>query len=249
MVKITFLGTMGWYSTELGYTPCVLLETDNEYIVLDAGEGIKDLNKYVKEDKPIYIFISHMHLDHSNGIHFFNKFKDFKQKVYVCVQDEMVKYLKILWNYPFTATPEYNPFDSEIVGLNGNTKLPFNVKYLLLEHAAPCLGFRFVLDGKVITYCTDTGVCDNSKELSKDADVLIHECAHLPEEVNPKWPHTNPEEVGNFAKECNVKQLILIHFDARRFDTIDKINNAEKIAKSIFENTIVSRDGMVVNLE
>jgi len=36
-MKITFLGTNGWYDTDCGNTICTLLETTKAYILLDAG--------------------------------------------------------------------------------------------------------------------------------------------------------------------------------------------------------------------
>ena len=37
MIKVTFLGTNGWYSTDTGVTLCTLVESDDFYIILDAG--------------------------------------------------------------------------------------------------------------------------------------------------------------------------------------------------------------------
>ena len=62
-MKIHFLGTNGWYSNAGSNMTCALVDTKDHYIVLDAGDGIHKLDKYIKEDKPIYLFISHLHLD------------------------------------------------------------------------------------------------------------------------------------------------------------------------------------------
>ena len=61
-MKIHFLGTNGWHTTETGDTLCTLIETENEYIVLDAGNAIRKLDKF--EDKPVFLFLSHFHIDH-----------------------------------------------------------------------------------------------------------------------------------------------------------------------------------------
>ena len=68
-MKITFLGTNGWYPTATGDTPCILIETKEHYIVLDAGNGIYKLDRYITENKPISLFISHFHIDHTSGLH------------------------------------------------------------------------------------------------------------------------------------------------------------------------------------
>ncbi len=74
-MKITFLGTNGWYDTKTGNTNCVLVETNQYYLIFDAGGGIYKLDQYVKEDKPLYLFLGHLHLDHTSGFHILNKFK------------------------------------------------------------------------------------------------------------------------------------------------------------------------------
>ena len=38
----------------------------------------------------------------------------------------------------------------------------------------------------------DTRLCENVVLLAEDTDLLIAECAHLPGEQNPEWPHLNP---------------------------------------------------------
>lgn len=52
-MKIIFLGTNGWYDTKTGNTICTLIETDNEYIILDAGNGIYKIDKYIKKIRRI----------------------------------------------------------------------------------------------------------------------------------------------------------------------------------------------------
>ncbi|MFC1957452.1 MBL fold metallo-hydrolase [Chloroflexota bacterium] len=79
-MEIVFVGTNGWYSTESGNTSCVLIDSDKYYIIFDAGYGIYKLDGYITGDKPIYLFLSHFHLDHVFGFHIFNKFK-FKQGI------------------------------------------------------------------------------------------------------------------------------------------------------------------------
>jgi len=68
-MKIVFLGTNGWYTTPTGNTPCILIDSKDQYVVFDAGNGIYKLDKYITEDKPISLFITHFHLDHVSGLH------------------------------------------------------------------------------------------------------------------------------------------------------------------------------------
>lgn len=247
-MKIVFLGTNGWYSTETGNTACVLVDTEKYYIVFDAGDGIYKLDNYITSNKPIYLFLSHFHLEHIFGLHILNKFK-FKQTIQVYGQKGTKKILNHLIQHPFTVPLDKLPVKVEVNELSeGMHKIPFPVVCKLLLHADPCFGYRVELDGKTITYCTDTGICDNGLELAKNADILIHECAHKLGQFNEKWPHTNPQEAAELAKNANVKQLVLFHFSAAIYKSLEERKQAERGARAIFKNTLAAIDGMELNI-
>jgi len=77
-MKVVFLGTNGWYDSPTGNTISILIETAEQAILLDAGNGIFKADRYIGCDKPVSLIISHTHLDHIIGLHLLNKFK-FKQ--------------------------------------------------------------------------------------------------------------------------------------------------------------------------
>jgi len=247
-MRITFLGTNGWYSTETGNTACVLIDSDACYIVFDAGDGIYKLDKYITSAKPIYLFISHFHLDHVFGFHILSKF-EFKQRISVYGQKGTKKLLSHLVQHPFTVPLSDLPIRIEVNELSeGTHKVPFAVTCRFLLHADPCFGYRVSIDGKTIVYCTDTGVCENSLELSKNADILIHECASKSGHLTQKWPHTNPKEAAELAVRANVKQLVLFHFDPAIYRSVEERKQAETEARSIFGNTIAAIDETSINI-
>ena len=45
-MNVIFLGTNRWYDSDTGNTICILIESDEYYIVLDAGNGINKLDRY-----------------------------------------------------------------------------------------------------------------------------------------------------------------------------------------------------------
>jgi len=101
-MKITFLGTNGWYSSSTGDTPCILIDSKDQYVILDAGNGIYKLDNHISENKPISLFISHFHIDHISGLHTLNKFK-FKQGIDVYVGKGRTKDFETIVNPPFTV--------------------------------------------------------------------------------------------------------------------------------------------------
>ena len=247
-IKIIFLGTNGWYDTETGNTICTLLETKDYSIILDAGNGIYKISQYIDFKKPAFLFLSHFHLDHIVGLHILTKFR-FKSGLNIYGQKGTKKILNYLINQPFTVPIKNLHYKVKINEISeGKYFLPFLVETKFLVHSSPCLGYWFELDGKKIAYCTDTGICENFKELARDADLLITECALKSGQKTPGWPHLTPEDGAKIAKEAGVKKLILTHFDSGNYKTIKERKEAEKIAKTIFKNTTVAVDGLEIKL-
>ena len=248
MIGAIFLGTNGWYCTETGRTSCVLVDSDRYYIVFDAGDGIYKLDSYVTRHKPVHLFLSHFHLDHVSGFHIMSKLK-LDQGIDIYGQRGTRRTLSRLVQHPFTVPLRDLPIDVRIHELSeGTHEVPFPVTCKFLLHADPCYGYRVCLDGKTIAYCTDTAVCDNSLELCKNADLLIHECASKSGHSATNWPHTNPQEAAELALRANVKQLLLTHFDAAIYKSIEDRKQAEAEAKKIFRNTMAAVDGTSVRI-
>ena len=117
-----------------------------------------------------------------------------------------------------------------------------------LVHADLCFGYTFYLEGKKISYCTDTGKCDSIVELGKDADLLITECAWKERNEQPGWPHLAPEDAAEMALKSNAKMLALTHFDANRYLTIESRKTAETRARKIFKHTTATSDNYNIDI-
>lgn len=254
-MKIIFLGTNGWYSSPTGDTPCILIDAKDQYVVLDAGNGFYKLDRYIKEDKPISLFISHFHIDHVSGLHMLNKF-NFQQGIDVYLGENRSKDFETLVNPPFTIG--YKPQPKNIANLKtairlhelseNETNIPFIAAAIKQHHAYVDHGFKVELEGKTIAYTGDCGFTDASKKLAKNADLLICECSNKKTEELDVWGHFDPMQASQLAKESNVKQLILNHFGAHVYTSFEDRDWAEKEAQKIFPKTIVARDGMEFEL-
>ncbi len=246
-MKIIFLGTNGWFDTPTGNTPCILIDSKDYYIIFDAGNGIYKLDQYIKESKPIYLFISHLHIDHISGLHILEKF-NFSQGINICLPPDRRNDFDRFYAPPFTSSYKDIAMKVTIHELGNNSQsLPFTLSLIELFHSFKDHGIRISLDGKTIAYSGDTGICPNSQKLAQDADILIHECSKL-DIPNENWGHVTPKLAGTLAKEANVKKLILTHFDASLYTTLEKRKEAEKIAKEIFPNTIAATDDLVIEV-
>lgn len=243
-MKIYFLGTNGWYTTATGSTPCTLIDAKEAYIVLDAGNALYKLDRYITdENKPIHLFLSHFHLDHISGLHSLLKFK-FKQGISIWGQPGTEKTLQTFINKPFTAPIEKLGLAVNIKDLKeGKYQQPVSLECRYLVHIDPCFGYRFELEGKKIAYCTDTGVCENLEKLAAETDIFITECAWK-KKAESKWPHLSPYDAAETAVKAKCKNMVLMHFDAYKYPKLEDRKWAEQEAKKIFPNTQSAMDDM-----
>lgn len=254
-MKISFLGTNGWYSSPTGDTPCIVIDSKDQYVILDAGNGIYKVDEYIKEDKPVSLFISHFHLDHVSGLHTLAKF-NFKQGIDVYIGDERAGDFETLVNPPYTIG--YRPQSKNIMNLKTEIRLhelsqktdgmAFKVAAVEQHHAYVDHGYRIELEGKTIAYTGDCGLTDGARVLAKGADLLICECSNKKTGDPDKWGHLDPIQAGNLALENGVKQLILTHFGANVYKTFEDRKWAENEAKKIFPNSTAAIDGMEFTL-
>ncbi len=246
-MRVTFLGTNGWYDTETGSTPCVLIETIDRFIILDAGFGFYKAKKLINSEKPVALFISHLHYDHLIGLHTLMMFK-LAQGIDIYTNKVIMKGLRSFLKMPYTSPLLLLPTKVRFHAVKGHSDSPLRFETARLRHPIPCYGYRFYTEGKIVTYCTDTGLCGNLKKLAKDADLFITECAMAPGDKSPNLFHITPETAASVARRASAKKLALFHFDPTRYPTLESRKEAENAAKTIFKDTIAANDGTVIEV-
>jgi len=245
---ITLLGTNGWYDTDTGNTICTLIDCPEGYIILDAGNGLHKAAGHLREKKPVFIFLSHYHLDHIQGLHAL-ALLPVKDSLTFIVRNGTTAVLEGFLDEPFTVKRTSLPWETKILEVPDQIdRLPFRAEVLPMVHSVDNIGLRVETCGKTIAYCPDTGYCGNAVTLSKGADLVISECAYLPGEDHMEWPHLNPETAAAIARDAGAMKLVLTHFDASRYTGPSLRETAEKTAGKIFPNVIAGYDGMVIEL-
>jgi len=101
--------------------------------------------------------------------------------------------------------------------------------------------------GRKIVYSGDTAPNPELVELSREADLLIHESTFLDDlaERAEEDGHTTALQAAEIAKEAEVKQLVLTHLSSRYPDPVVVLDEA----KSMFENVVVAEDFLELILE
>ncbi|HLD31950.1 MAG TPA: MBL fold metallo-hydrolase [Patescibacteria group bacterium] len=241
-MKITFLGTNGWYDTPEGNTPCILIDTKDFYLVLDAGNGLCSLNEYLKKPKPVYLFLSHLHLDHIIGLHCTPKLR-LPQGLKIYVPKKHWRNLHRFFGPPFTGGPKNSRYGITMQAIKTEKqKQPLPFVCLPMTHFHHGYGFRFQIENKIIAYSGDTSVCDNDQLLAQGADLLIHECSLLPGRDDEEWGHSGPNQVAALAKNSRVQRLVLTHFLPVTYPHLADRNQAKKAARKIFPATEIAYD-------
>ena len=247
-MQVTFLGTNGWYDTLTGNTCSVLVRSDDYNIIFDAGNGIAKADRYLDQEKPTFLFISHYHIDHVAGLHTLVKFR-FSHPLQICGQPGIGTVLRSLVREPFTVPFEDLPFQVQFMELaEGTHRVPFPVECRPLVHPVPCFGYSITLDGRKIAFCTDTGICENAVTLGRDADLLITECGLKPGVESPDWPHLNPGQAVSIAKEARAKRLALIHFAAHLYTTIGERYEVQRTFEKDFPGLFAATDGLTISI-
>jgi len=254
-MKIYFLGTNGWYTTPTGDTPCILIDSRDRYVVFDAGNGIYKIDQYIKENKPIFLFVSHFHIDHVSGLHILMKF-NFQQGIDVYFAKGRKKDFDLLVNPPYTIGINKNETNVLVLQTKirlheleeGDSNIGFPVRMKKLYHAYENHGFRIILEGKSIAYSGDTKRGLNGLLIAKDVDLLVHECSNIVSPDQDIWGHTDPVQTAQFALDAGVKKLVLTHFGAHLYETLEMRKEAEKKARKIFPNTIAATDDLVLEV-
>ena len=247
-MRIVFLGTNGWYDTEMGNTICTLVQTERWDILLDAGNGIHRAERYIQGDKPVFLFLSHFHVDHIEGLHILMRLP-FRKGLCICGPVRSREILGIFLKEPFTLPVAALPYPVRILELPAEAAaLPFTVEVFPLRHSVITLGFRIAVDERIVGYCPDTGYCENAVMLGRSADILITECAFKAGQSNEDWPHLTPETAARIAVEAGAKRLVLTHFDASLYRTPDERKEAQKVAAGIFPMSETATDKMQIML-
>ena len=99
--------------------------------------------------------------------------------------------------------------------------------------------------GRTVVITGDTRPCDATVEMSRGADLLLHEATFADEEAPRarETGHSTAREAAEVAARAGVRQLVLTHLSARYSrDTSDLTREA----KEVFANVVVGRDGMEV---
>ena len=101
--------------------------------------------------------------------------------------------------------------------------------------------------GLKVTYCTDSRPTDSIVDNASGADLFICEGMYgEPDKIEKAKEHKHMTfyEAANMAKKAQVKELWLTHYSP----STNRPEEFKKQVRSIFSNTVISKDGRTVDL-
>ena len=274
-MRVKFYGTRGSipicgpeFQEFGGNTTCVLVEGPKGTGIFDAGTGIRELGKDLSNDpnigidRPCFLVFSHFHWDHIQGLPFFAPAYDHRRRFIITAigRERYGKDIKSIFATQMQS--DYFPVPLDNMGAQIEflkTKDDFlkdgKAMARVVKHNHPGNAYSYRIEGengKVVVFCTDIEHGDEIDErivdLSKEADLLIHEGQYTPEEL-PRfngWGHSSWEQAVEVAERADVKRLVITHHDPDHDDKF--LSDVEKKCQARFPNTLLAREKMEIKL-
>jgi phosphoribosyl 1,2-cyclic phosphodiesterase len=256
-----------------GNTSCVeVMLGDEEALVLDAGTGIRELGLDLVQrgTRKIHLFLTHLHLDHLEGLRFFAPLWD--AGVTLDVWGPQSPVLGLRERVLRAFSPPLFPLDFRDVparvsfhDLPGEPWQTDGISLFadLVLHPGPTLGYRLETASASIAYLPDhepalAGIEGRSPDwisggaLAGGADLVLHDAQYLDEEYDAKigWGHSSVEQAVAFCRAVDAHRLVLFHHEPQRSDR--ELESLEARARTLSGGEqlppVLAREGMVLEL-
>jgi len=253
-LNVTLWGTRGslatpGYLTERygGNTACVEVRGSNGgLLVLDAGTGIRPLGMSVgPETTRVDIMLTHLHMDHIQGLGFFEPLYTPGLEVHVWgppsttlhLRERLARYLSPplfpvrIRDLPCSLTLHDVPLGAFEID-------DFVLRADLVCHPDPTVGYRISNGGVAMAYLADHEPALGAQRfpeepdwtsgfaLAEGVDLLIHDSQYTDDEYRSHagWGHSSITHTLAFAEMAGVARLVTFHHDPSHDDsTLDAL--------------------------
>lgn len=223
-----------------GNTACVEVRSDDgTLLVLDAGTGIQRLGNELETDLDrIDILLTHLHMDHIQGLGFFAPIFRRGCEIHVWGPPSPTQHLRARLTrylspplFPIRLRDLRAEFEFHDAPQGQFTIGPFTVQADEVIHPGATLGFRVSENGHALAYLSDHEpalAADGNRGpawisgmgIARGADILIHDAQYTQAEREERlgWGHSSVPEAIEFAHTADVGQLVMFHHDPTRTD-------------------------------
>ena len=215
-----------------------LLTSDGNLVVLDAGSGIRQLGNHIGLHERVDILLSHLHMDHVQGLPFFRPLLNPEVETHVWGPISTTRDLRSrISRYLSPPLFPVRVRDLPNVTFHDVTPSTFHIGQLevqadLITHPGSTLGYRITEGEKTVAYLSDhepalgTGSVPSDPQwtsgytLAVGADVLIHDAQYNDEEYARRvgWGHTSISQLAAYAAITEARRLVTFHHDPAHSD-------------------------------
>jgi phosphoribosyl 1,2-cyclic phosphodiesterase len=223
-----------------GNTACAEVEgRDGTIVILDAGTGVRRVGDTYDEPRRIDILLTHLHMDHIQGLGFFGPFftKDFEIHVWgppsatFDLRTRLTRYLSPPL-FPVRLRDAAARIELHDAPMEGFEIGGLTIASQMVIHPGPTVGYR-VTDGvSTMAYMPDhepalstqghqpTPDWTSGYDLAAGVDLLVHDAQYTAEEYESRmgWGHSRVEDAVDLANMAGAKRLVTFHHDPAHDD-------------------------------
>jgi phosphoribosyl 1,2-cyclic phosphodiesterase len=257
-----------------GNTSCVeLAVVDDAAVVLDAGTGIRALGLELarRGTRRIHLLLTHLHLDHLEGLRFFAPLWD--PAVTLDIWGPPSPVLSLRERIARSFSPPLFPVDLNAVpaqvAFHDIPREPWTLEGIKLEadlvlHPGPTVGFRVEVNGSTVAYLPDHepalagAIVETPTEwisgaaIAGGVDLLLHDAQYFEDEYAERigWGHSSVADAVRFTHAVGARSLVLFHHEPAHADGL--LESLEAQARSLAGGNAVAptlaHEGMVLEL-
>jgi ribonuclease BN (tRNA processing enzyme) len=257
-----------------GNTSCVEVTLDGGIpLILDAGTGIRGLGIRLarEQHRVIFLCLTHLHLDHLEGLGFFQPIWDSGVELQVWGPPSAVRSLEE------RITRYFSPplFPMQLSDVRASVTFHdvltdeweiagARVCAELVSHPGPTLGYRVEQGGASLAYLPDHepalgGELDlftpdwiSGFALAEGATVLMHDAQYFEDEYETRvgWGHCSVADAVDLAARASAERLLLFHHDPLHSDPV--LATLQERARELWQGDgappELAREGMELTL-
>ncbi|HTX47151.1 MAG TPA: MBL fold metallo-hydrolase [Solirubrobacteraceae bacterium] len=227
-----------------GNTSCVEVTlSDASKLILDAGTGIRNLGLALdgqeSTEGPIHILLTHLHMDHIQGLMFFAPLFRPESEITIwgpsspeaSLRDRIARYISAplapveVRELPSVVSfREAEPLEWDIG--------PARIRAHAVNHRGPTLGYRIEEGGSSLCYIPDhepglgaplSSLDDDwisGFDLAHGASMLVHDCQYTDLEypTHLGWGHCPVGDALEFGRRVAAERMMLFHHDPLHSD-------------------------------
>jgi len=223
-----------------GNTSCAEIEGhDGTIVILDAGTGVRRVGDTYEEPRRLDILLTHLHMDHIQGLGFFAPFfrADFEIHVWgppsatFDLRTRLTRYLSPPL-FPVRLRDVAARLELHDVPMGAFEIGGLTIASQMVIHPGTTVGYR-VSDGvATMAYMPDHEPALTTEghppapewtsgfDLARDVDLLIHDAQYTAAEYESRvgWGHSRIDDAVSLAEMAGARRLVTFHHDPAHDD-------------------------------